>query len=192
MALGLTAEGQADIVAQIQRAGHHGITEQRDNPVQRAHPAECAAAPAHGLGPAEIADRGFDQAGQQVDGLLSLHVSDGEIEVALGRLAQLGLIQRLKAIGAEEAGDGLLGCAFTRTTAFFGAVGLRHRDTVDPHGEVPGGVPNLHSAGFQPFGLERVGQQAGKGMGGGLLHPRRDFLGKQVDQQAVGRAGSHG
>ena len=35
----------------------------------------------------------LDQAGQKVDGLLSLHVPDGEIEVALGRFAQLGLIE---------------------------------------------------------------------------------------------------
>ncbi len=190
VALGLTAKGQADIVAQIQRAGNDPVTEQRGNPVQRAHPAEGSPTPAHGLGPAEIADRGFDQAGQKVDGLLSLHVPDGEIEVALGRFAQLGLIQRLKAVGAEKAGDGLLGRAFARPPAFFGAVGLRDRDPVDPHGEVAGRVPNLCRAGFQPLGFERVGQQAGKVVGRRLLHPRRNFLGKQVDQQAVGRPGS--
>ena len=165
----------------------HGLRPRRvgqdaQDSVQRPHPAQAAAAPAHRLGPWKIADRGFQNLGHDLGGAAAGALDDREIRLALFLGAALQLVQR-QAGRAQETLDRLFGRVRAGALAFLAhGFGFRGQPLDRQHQPArrrkrPGryiGQPGLD----QP-----VGDQAAQILARARLHPCRDFLGKQLDQQ---------
>src|SRR3546814_19382626 len=92
MAAGVAGELEL-AVAEVEATVQHRAIEHRQDVMQRPHPAEAVAAPAHRLRPGQLADRFQDDARQHVAGLAALLLDDREPELALAGVALLALVE---------------------------------------------------------------------------------------------------
>ena len=144
------AAGREEAMARCGVSGRDVIDGDGDNPVafvirqtaedrvQRADPAQLTAAPAHGFGPGEGADGGFQHLGDDLLGPAAGFFDHRKEGFALFIGAAFQLVQR-QAGGAQEAVDGLLRRGGGRALAFL-AGGFRfRRQTLDGEREATGG-----------------------------------------------------
>src|SRR6185369_16312529 len=102
------------------------LAQDRDDPMQRAYPAEAAVAPAHRLGPWEVGDDALDRLGEDGGGCLARPLDRREQHsIAIFKL--FALEARL----AEEALERLLGCVRARAFQFFSRRFRRFRHIAD-------------------------------------------------------------
>ncbi|MNI25118.1 hypothetical protein D3C73_787570 [compost metagenome] len=160
---------------------------QRQNALDRPHPAQGSRAPAHRLGPGEVADDVVDALGHDLGGRAALAADFGEPDaVALDQLVlrQAGL--------AQEAFQRLRGGRGFRALQLFIAVGRGGGQAVDDQRQAARpGIGGQRVPG-QARGLQAVGGHALQVARGAGLHAGGDFFGEDFEEklghQAVARS----
>ncbi|MNE45987.1 hypothetical protein D3C80_1403050 [compost metagenome] len=166
---------------------NHRPVEQGQNALDRPHPAQGSGAPAHRLGPGEVADDVVDALGHDLGGRAALAADLGEPDaVALDQLVlrQAGL--------AQEAFQRLRGGRGFRALQLFIAVGRGGGQAVDDQRQAARpGIGGQRIPG-QAGGLQTVGGHALQVARGALLHTGGDFFGEDFEEklghQAVARS----
>ena len=168
------------------RDGHDLIAEQGNERMERTHPAQAGGrgggfAPAHRLGPREVAHDLCDDLGKQFGGGAPGLVDRGEPDA----------VALLELVGGEP---GLAQEAFERLRRRGGARALqllahgvgRQRQIGGDQCEATRGRVGRDGAVRQAGGGERLGEHARKVVARPRLHPRRDFLGQEFEQEVGG------
>ena len=162
----------------------------RDDRMQRAHPSEPPAAPAHGLRPGKRAHDLRHHLADHINRRPALLLDHRHVEVALlGILLDLGLADQRQAGRFEEAGDRAFGRADARALLLFLDVRLAHQHAVHRQRE-----PARRREGLGAF-VDEAGRHQPVGdhflqiVGGARLHARGDFL-RQKFKQEVGHYAS--
>ncbi|MCY1170159.1 hypothetical protein D9M73_102200 [compost metagenome] len=166
---------------------HHRIAEQRNDALQRAHPAQRfhrgrTGTPAHRLGPREGADDRRDRLGQHRRGRTARLIDHREQHaIALDQLLarEAGLAQ--EPFKRLRRGGGLGALGLFRDRRCFDRQAAR-----DQRQAARGGVGDDLAGGKAALG-DLSGEQLGEILARTILHPRRNFLGAQLKQK-VGHA----
>ena len=158
------------------------IGQQAQDALQRAHPAQIARPPAHRPGPGERADHAFQHLGHNRIRLATGLFDHGKEHLALFIRSTLQLVQR-QAARPQEPLDGSRGGVGLRTLAFLAhRTRFRRQPVHRQHQTARGGERT--GGGIGQTGLDQpVRHQHPQILARAGLHPRRDFLGKQFDQQ---------
>ncbi len=98
--------------------------------MQRAHPAQSASTPAHGFGPGEIADGGFQHLGDNVSGRAARLFDDGKVDLPLFIIAHFQIVARHTGT-AQETFDRLVRRIHAGAFAFLAEGGAFGQDTFD-------------------------------------------------------------
>ena len=157
--------------------------------MQRADPAQAGArggrlAPAHRFGPGEGADHRRDDLGDGLDRLLAGLLDDGDVGIALLRVADDGgLVERAQPRRLEEALNGGLGRADARTFALLAHVAAANRQAGDMQSQPARRDEGLGALIDQAALDQRVGDELLQVLAGLALHARRDFLGEEFEQK---------
>ena len=151
--------------------------------MQRPHPSEPPAAPAHRFRPGKCAHHLGDHLGQHLDRRPALLLGQRDVEVALLVGLHLGLIDRLQARRAQEPGDGLLGRADLGAFALFLHVGLPRRHAVHRQRQAARRDEGLGALIGEPRRHQPVGDELAQILGGARLHARGDFLRQEFEQK---------
>ena len=151
--------------------------------MQRPHPVEGRAAPAHALGPAHRPDRAGDDAAQRVGRRRALALDHGEPEVRALDLADLAPVEAVEPDGAQEAVDRLVRRADPRAFPFLADIGLPLWQTLDAESDAARGREGPDTGIFEAGLLQPVGDEPLKVGARPVLHPGRNFLGQQFQQQ---------
>ena len=169
------AERQPAVQTATGEDGQHGL--------QRAYPAEVGFRPAHGLRPAEGADRLGEKARQDFGRCLARDMPYGEEELALGRFAQLRLVRRSKSVGLQKTLDGLLRRAELRPFLLLRPIRLLRRQSLDNQHQTARRDRGKGMIERQPGSAKPVADGLTQSVGGLRLHAGRDFLGAELQQQ---------
>ena len=161
---------------------HNIAVEQRDDRMQRPHPAQRPAPPAHRLGPGEVADDCRNDAADHIGGRLSGPFDDRIEEAALGIVAFLQLLAG-QAGGFQEALNRL-----RRRVGARAAPLLRHRRRCERQAtrdqcEAARGNETLRGLGRDARLGQRRTEQPRQIRRRLPLHPRGDFLGEEFEQE---------
>ena len=114
----------------------HLAIEDAEHALQRAYPAQLAAAPAHRLRPVEAAHDVRHHFGDDVRQRTPRHLADSDVEIALLRVAaHLGLIDGIEPRPAQETLDRLLRRADLRALALFLHISRFGRQPLDTDGQ---------------------------------------------------------
>ena len=107
-----------------------------------------------------------------------------DVEVALLVVLDDGrVLDRLEARRLDEPGDGLLGRIDARALALLAQVGRLGRHALHHQRQPPRRRVGPGLARREPLRLQAVGHQPAQILRRPRLHPRRDFLGEQFEQQ---------
>ena len=162
------------------------LAEHRDDPLQRTNPAQASRIdrgrpPAHRLWPGKAPHDPFDGLGEQERRRLSVALGDCKPHpVALGQLigGKPGLAQEpIERLGRSRSARPLDLLALCRR---------RKRQTARDQPEPARGREGLDRFGGEPRLVQLLGQHPGKVVAGFGLHPGRNFLGQQFEQE-IGR-----
>ena len=152
--------------------------------VQRAHPAEIPRAPAHGLRPGKFPDDRGKDLGDDVDGDAPRFLDQRHVDVALlGVLLDPGLVDRGEPRALEKPGNRLLRRADARAALLLVQVRLARGQAFDGEREPPRRDERSGALVAEPGIDQTLGDDPLEILGGFLLHPRRDFLGEQLEQK---------
>ena len=170
----------------LEGEGDHGgtglVNQQAEDGVQRADPAQGAAAPAHGFGPGEIADGGFQHLGDDRRGAAARLFDHGEVNLRLFVVAEFQLVA-VKAGRAQEAVEGSGGGVGARAFALLAHRAAFGTQAVDAQGQAAR-CRKRTGRGIGQASLDQtVGHQFLQILPGAGLHPGRDFLGEKFDQK---------
>ena len=165
----------------------HVVAQQRDNARQRAHPAQGfgadrGTAPAHRLGPAEVADNRGYRFGEQIRRSAAGYVLHCEIGFAALDLAhfEIGLVDaRL----AAETVDRLIGRADGRPLQFFADSLGRQRQAARDQREAARGRPDGDLTRMDTGGVHFAAEQLLEFGARASLHARRDFFAAQFKEE---------
>ena len=150
--------------------------------MQRPHPAHRATAPAHRLGPGEVADGRLKHLGHDFGRRTPGFLDGGEIDRAFGGVAFLKLIAG-QARAAQEALDRLVGRTNLGAFAFLADGGAFRQQPLDRQRQAArrgqGSGPGIGQTSLD----QTIGDPLFQVLTGAGLHTRGDLLGKQFDQQ---------
>ena len=168
----------------LDRERHHLAVEHADDRMQRPHPARPPRAPAHRLGPREL---GGDGGHHLADDLLRRPSRLGDpddVEVALLLvLDDMRAPDGVEARRLDEAGDGLLRRIDARALALLGDVRRLRRHALHHQRQPSRRRVGPGLARREPLRLQPLGDEPAQILRRPRLHPRRDLLGEQFQQQ---------
>ena len=158
--------------------------ENADNSLERAHPAQLSASPAHGFRPVESAHDLRHEFCNDVFQRTTRNFAHGDVEVALFRVApHFGLIDRGKACPAQEALHSLFRRADLWAFFLFADISRFLWQTVNCNGEAARAGQGRHftelNAGFGQAPGQRVAQIAF----GLCLHACRNLFRKEFEEK---------
>ena len=158
-------------------------TEGREDRMQRPHPTEPSAAPAHRFRPRErahhLGNHLADDLERRPPGLLDHR----HIEVALLVGLHFGVGDRRQARRFHKAGDGVVGRADARAFLFLFDVGLLGRHAVHGERQAARRGESLSALVDQARRHQAVGHHLAQVVGGARLHARGDLLRQEFKQQ---------
>ena len=181
MALGEVGGGDA-VDLQRHDGGAGLVMQDAEDGLQGADPAQGAGAPAHGFGPGEASDGGFQRLGDDLGGGASGALHHREEDVALLVGADFELIAG-QAGGAQEALQRLFGGVGAGAFAFF-ALGFGFGgQPLHRQGETAGRREGGGGGVGQARVRQSVGHEAAQVVGGLGLHAGRDLLRQEFDEE---------
>ena len=168
-------------------AFHHLTIQQRDNAGERAHPAQGigadrSRAPAHRLGPAEVADDRGDGGGEHLGHRAARSIHNREPSHAALHVAQFQLLARYAVLLAEAVNRGVRR-AFGRALGLFAHRLGRERQSARDQRKAPRSRPDGEFASFDPGSIQLAPEQLFEFSARTRLHPGRDFLAAQFEQE---------
>ncbi len=178
----VTARGAADRDA-LKREWQDVAVIEADDRGQRPHPAQRRARPAHRFRPGQLDDRGLDQLRQHFGRGPAGAPDNREIEFAAPGVADLAFRDRAEPGRAQEPLDRLRRRADPRPAPFLAAVGLGRRNALGDDRQPARRHIAAHTRGRDLGRGELVAHQPSEILDGAALHPRRDFLRQELDQQ---------
>ena len=178
--------------ADLYAAGQRFAGEDGQHAAQRAYIAHRRIAPAHGLGPGETVHRVRHDFRQHIPRRPARHASHGEPELGLALLPALALVEAREARRLEEALNGAVRRADARALALLGAVRLALRQALDDERDPARRGEGARGPVRQIRFLEAVQHQAFEIAPGAVLHPGRNLLRQQLDQQFAHGAAASG
>ena len=163
---------------------HHLAVEQADDRMQRPHPRGLARAPAHRLRPRKLRRHRRHHLGHDLLRRPAALLDPDDVEVALLLvLDDGGILDRREPRRFHEPRNRLLRRIHARALAFLGDVRRFRRHALHHQRQPPRRRERLGLARLQPLRLQAFGDQPPQILRRPPLHPRRDLLGKQLEQQ---------
>ena len=151
--------------------------------MQRPHPAQASASPAHRFGPGEGAyDLGHDL-GHDLRRWPSRALDQRDIKVAFLVRARLGLVEGAKPGGFEESLKGRVWRADPGAFLLLAHIGRALRQAIDHHGEPARRGEAADRLEAEPRRLQCIAEQMRQILRRARLHPRGDLLREQLQQQ---------
>ena len=164
-------------------AFQHLAVEQRDDGVQRPHPAEGGIRPTHGFRPGQLADHRFHQLRQHLGGGPARLLDHREPEFALAGVALLALVEAGETGGFQEALNRLLRGADPRPALFLADIGLGQGQAVDDQRQPARRRLHAGRGEGQPRRPQLLGGQALEVFSRAGLHTGGNVFGKQFDEK---------
>ena len=164
--------------------GHDLAVEEAEDRLHGAHPARRALAPAHGLGPGELAHHLRHQLGDDLGSGAAGLMDRGDVIIALlGILDDLRVLDGPEAGGLEETGDRVIGRADTGALPLLADLGRFCRQPLDGERQPPRGSENFRRAALDTGRLQAFEHQPLQGFRRLALHAGGDLLGQDLKQK---------